>query len=61
VTAAGDRLPVGLAERFERVNGRPLVAACPPSCSCRGVPEGERLDLPRQHDEQPLEPAMAGR
>jgi hypothetical protein len=60
MTAADRRLAEGLAERFERVNGRPLVAACPPGCSCRGVPEGERLDLPR-HDEQPREPAMADR
>jgi hypothetical protein len=59
VTAASDRLPVGLAERFERVNGRPLVAACPPGCSCRGTPKGEQPDLPR-HDE-PRERAMAGR
>jgi hypothetical protein len=60
MTAADRRLPEGLAERFERVNGRPLVAACPPGCSCRGVPEGERRDLPR-HDEPPREPARAGR
>jgi hypothetical protein len=25
-------------ERFERVNGRPLVEACPPGCTCRGAP-----------------------
>jgi hypothetical protein len=27
-----------LLERFERVNGRPLVDSCPPRCSCRGAP-----------------------
>jgi hypothetical protein len=27
-----------LLERFERVTGRPLAAACPAGCSCRGVP-----------------------
>jgi hypothetical protein len=26
----------GLLERFERVTGRPLAAACPTGCTCRG-------------------------
>ena len=45
---------------FERVNGRPLVAACPPSCSCRGVPEVEERDDLRR-EELAGEPALAGR
>jgi hypothetical protein len=34
-----------LLERFERVTGRPLAEACPPRCSCRGVPDGDRLSV----------------
>jgi hypothetical protein len=30
------QLQESLLERFERLNGRPLAAACPTSCSCRG-------------------------
>jgi hypothetical protein len=33
MTGADRRLPEGLAERFERVNGRPLIAACPPGAA----------------------------
>jgi hypothetical protein len=29
-------LEESLRERFERLNGRPLVVACPTDCSCRG-------------------------
>lgn len=32
----GGRLEESLLEQFERVTGRPLAAACPPWCSCRG-------------------------
>ena len=49
-----------LAERFERVNGRPLVAACPPGCSCRGVADTSQPDVPHGED-LVREPAMAGR
>jgi hypothetical protein len=36
-----------LRERYERVTGRPLAAACPPGCTCRGqttstIPEEDR-------------------
>jgi hypothetical protein len=31
-----------LAEQYERLAGRPVAAACPPRCSCRGAPEGEQ-------------------
>jgi hypothetical protein len=60
MTAADSLLQEGLAERFERVNGRPLVTACPPSCSCRGVPEVEERDGLRR-EELAGEPALAGR
>jgi hypothetical protein len=58
--AAATRTLEELLERFEWVNGRPLVAASPPGCSCRGVPDPDQPDLPRC-DELALEPAMAGR
>jgi hypothetical protein len=29
-------LEESLRERFERLNGRPLVVACPTGCTCRG-------------------------
>ena len=38
-------LEESLLERFERVTGRPLAQACPPRCSCRGVPVHERLPV----------------
>jgi len=60
MTAAGERLQEGLTERFERVNGRPLVAACPPGCSCRGVPKVEECDG-RRREELAGEPSLAGR
>jgi hypothetical protein len=38
----GGRLEVSLLERFERVTGRPLAAACPSWCTCRGIiPAGQ--------------------
>ncbi len=59
MTAATTKLEE-LLERFERVNGRPLVAACPPGCTCRGRPGAEELDR-RQGEELGREPAVAGR
>ena len=44
-----------LLERYERVNGRPLAAACPRGCSCRGEINVEEL-LERRD-----EPALAVR
>ena len=35
--------PESLWERFERVNGQPLVTACPPRCGCRGAPGLEQV------------------
>jgi hypothetical protein len=58
--AASSRPLEGLAKWFERVNGRPLVAACPPGCGCRGVPEVEERARPRG-EELAGEPALAGR
>jgi hypothetical protein len=33
-----------LAEHYERVNGRPLAAACPADCSCRALEVGAALE-----------------
>jgi hypothetical protein len=32
-----------LRERFQRVNGRPLAAACPARCTCRGGQDSKPL------------------
>jgi hypothetical protein len=49
-----------LREQYERVYGRPLVAACPPGCSCRGDNNVEELD-DRARADLAREPAVAGR
>ena len=40
---ASDRLQ-DLAAQYERLAGRPLAAACPPRCSCRGAPASEHAN-----------------
>jgi hypothetical protein len=58
--AADSRIPEELLEQYERVYGRPLAAACPPGCSCRGDNSVEELGR-RQGEDLVREPALAER
>jgi hypothetical protein len=58
--AADSRVLEELREQYERVYGRPLAAACPPGCSCRGDSSVEELNR-RQGEELAREPALAER
>jgi hypothetical protein len=58
--AADSQVLEDLREQYERVYGRPLAAACPPGCSCRGDNTVEELDR-RQGEDLVRAPALAER
>jgi hypothetical protein len=55
--AADSHVLEDLREQYERVYGRPLAAACPPGCSCRGDNTVEDPEDRRQVEDLVREPA----